>query len=164
MWLGKEDYVVLRAADGTVVSGNDADQKSLDTRNPAVGVMVQNAMQTYIVPDLQFIREHLPEVWARILADGVLHICIGADNHSRQKFNGKSMKSEVCMIKIILPVTNSAQQACCLAMPVFMHEGVCLASMTMLTTRSALLSRKPNLYLLSSCDLVLVQVMRHINH
>lgn len=120
VWLNSNDYMVLRTEDGSQVDGAGVPHKG---RSQPVGIMIKEAMQTLVVPDLEFIREHMPDIWELILREGKIHIVIGADNHSRQIFDGRVVKSEIGMLKILLPVTDSAQQSCCLAIPVFMHEG-----------------------------------------
>lgn len=141
IWFKPGDYALV-GLDGRVFAGAGGappevaqpvwdgaqDMMSLkrDDRVKCKGLYIVDCMLTLIKPELMLIQKHAPTLWKLIVKEGKLHILFAADNHSRPVFSGKSVKTEIGMLKILLPLLGEAQQASCMSVPFFVGEGVLL--------------------------------------
>jgi hypothetical protein len=96
-----------------------------DAQKPNKGYIVKNAMTRIYGPELEAMEMVYPGAAAYWIKHGI-DVVIGADGTAVLRFNGKSIKLEVCMGKVIVPDTiggEGAQQQPCLGIPLFMHDG-----------------------------------------
>jgi hypothetical protein len=94
------------------------------------GYFVMDAMNRCIRPELEYIEGCWPGALRFWQTRGGVDILLAADGLSRPLFNGRSAKLELGAAMILLPTggpwtqsTGNAQQAACLATPLFMHDG-----------------------------------------
>jgi hypothetical protein len=96
-----------------------------DAQKPIKGYIIKNAMTRSFAPDLEAMETVYPGAVAYWIKHGI-DIVVGADGTAVLRFNGKSIKLEVGMGKVIVPDEiggEGAQQQPCLGIPLFMHDG-----------------------------------------
>jgi hypothetical protein len=125
-----EDILIALAVDEDEESGEAAESDAAaeqDTTDFAKSrqraAYVKDVMNRLVIPELQTIRKHLPQAYAKMKEQCAVDIVVAIDNTSRQQFDGRACKLEQAVINIILPDIDSAQQSPCLAIPIFFMEG-----------------------------------------